>query len=123
MVATVQRIILRSLEPNGVSIGSATNTTSIEVVVTPPVVNSGILYYEIRGDGEKCEAILGPSMPNCTLSGLVPGKWYNVTATSCGEDEHCSRQTRGMVTTLPEGESRQGSRVKMSHVIYIHLSF
>ncbi len=86
------------------STGSATNT-SIEVVVIPAVTTSKILYYKIRGDGLKCDAEAGSAMPSCKLTGLVPGKWYNVSAVSCGENGQCSQKTRGMVNTLPDGES------------------
>ncbi len=68
------------------------------------MTTSKIVYYKIRGDGLKCDAKAGPAIPSCELTGLVPGKWYSVSAASCGEDEQCSRQTLGMVNTLPEGE-------------------
>ncbi len=90
------------------STGSATNT-SIEVVVAPAVTTSKITHYKIRGNGLKCDAKAGPAKPSCKLTGLVPGKWYNVSSVSCGEKELCSRKTRGRVNTLPDGESFEWS--------------
>ncbi len=101
----VQCTFLHTSEPNSVSTGRETTTTSIAVTVAPAVTTSEVIYYKIRGHDLKCDARAGPAIPSCKLSGLVPGKWYNVSAAACGEDQHCSRKTRGRVNTLPEGET------------------
>ncbi len=108
-----------TLEPLSVSTRSATTTTSIEVGVTPAVTTSKISYYKIRGDGLKCDAKAGPAIPSCELTGLSPGKWYDVSAASCGEDKQCSRETHGRVHTLPEGESFEGKWANMYNATYI----
>ncbi len=103
VVLIVKSTIVYALEPHSVSTRSATNTTSIEVGVTPAATTSKIVYYKVRGDGLKCDAKAGPAIPSCELTSLVPGKWYSVSAASCGENEQRSRQAHGMVNILPEG--------------------